>query len=69
MPNYIQLYITFGIIQAKFQIMKMKIMFLIQMKRKKLVPTIRSMKRHQFKNMLKKKIDGLAFKYSKEERV
>ena len=69
MPNYIQLYITFGIIQANFQIMKMKIMFLIQMKRKKLVPTIRSMKRNQFKNMLKKKIDGLAFKYSKEERV
>ena len=69
MPNYIQLYITFGIIQAKFQIMKMKIMFLIQMKRKKLVPTMRNMKRNQFKNMLKKKIDGLVFKYSKEERV
>ena len=100
----IQLYLTVGIIPARFQIMKMRIMFLkdilneneeslirkfyeLQVKK----PTkgdwastcvkdlhqlgidlsteeIRNMKRKQFKNMLKEKINELAFNYLIEKR-
>ena len=100
----IQSYLTLGIFPARFQIIKMRIMFLkdiLNEKEESLIrkfyelqvknPTrgdwastcdkdldqlginlsteeIRNMKRNQFKNMLKEKIEKLAFKYLIEKR-
>ena len=95
----IQLYLTFGVIPARFQIMKMRIMFLkdilnekeeslirkfyelqtkkptkgdwastctenlAQLKINLSIEDIKKMKRNQFKNILKQKINELAFQY------